>query len=204
MKKILFVLVALTFTLSLSKSASAQQEVSVLMGVDVSVNLGEVPGADIGLRIEKKGLVTWEALSFFDTSKKQNSVAPGINAGWKAGESFAIRLGNRFGAIVGVDARYRNGGPWAKKTLWAVVGAGWRSESEEVRITYQPTVYQSHDNNVRILSGEVRLNLSERIGMSVREGLVFYHNDHLGAPEAKGWFQTANLTVALGKKNSGG
>lgn len=184
----------LMFCVAVFVALPAYAQTSVNVGLDTSVNLGEKPGLIVGIRTEKRGPVGFESQTFLDSSRKEHG-------GWKAGQDILVRFGTRFEAIAGTSFRYRDGGIWYKKSLYSVVGAGWRSGLQEVRLLYRHPLYETASyGHVRQLVGELRLTpRGKRFGLAVSEGIILYHNSGVNQPRQYGWFQDFNLVIALGK-----
>lgn len=190
MKKILYAVLVVLIVIVSCRSLQAQT--AFVVGADTSVNMGERPGVLLGLRAEKEGGVGLESFTYVDTSRKREG-------GWKAGQSFSVRLGGRFGAILGGSFLYRDGGPWVKTTVRSLVGVGWRGGSQEVRFLYRHPLYESYPNDVRQVGVELRLRKpGSRFGLILTEGFSLYRDDR-GMPRRYGWSQTFSTTWNIAK-----
>ncbi len=169
-------------------------QVSAVIGFDTSSGTGERPGVVLALDTKREGgVVSFENMVSFDSAEK-------IQGGWKAANYSAVRLGKRYGAVVGIDLCWRDGGPWVKRTAWSVAGFSVRNKSSEIVLDYRLPVYESFPNDVRV--AEARLaspfKPGSRFGIRTHQGMVFF-KDYRNKPERYGWFSMVALTIAVKK-----
>jgi hypothetical protein len=180
----------LMFAIAISIPAATRAQTTATIGLGGSSV--EHPGVDAGLRVERalNSTVMIESTSAFNTAQKRDG-------GFKLGETVLLRAGHLIG---GADYRYRDGGPWVKQSVWAVVGFAHSTPDAEWRILARVLVFETQPNHVRQFTYERRDHPgSGRFGVEGRGGLMVYTDIRPDAPTRYGGFGSVSLSVRLGR-----
>ena len=138
----------------LCATVASAQSVIVAGGIGTSGNLGEDnPGyqaqALVGAR---HGGFVWESSVVFDSAHKYTGAGYSVN-----GVFDVSLLGSRdIGLIVGTEYGYRNGGEWAKQTMWLRGGVEGRRAHEVIRVIARAELAATDDTRTRIVHVEYR------------------------------------------------
>ena len=135
-------------------AVAGAQSVIVAGGVGTSGNLGEENhGYQVeGLVAHRAGGVVWETSVVFDSAHKYTGHGYSVNT---VGD--VALLGSRdLGLLVGAEYGHRDGGDWAKETLWLRGGIEGRRAHEVIRLIARAELAATDDTRTRIVQVEYR------------------------------------------------
>ena len=136
----------------------------ILTGVGSSHNLGEANGSAVFQAAHEWSF--GDARAFANTSNKIESGAGYILGG-------DVDLHKRFGPLVGLGYRYRDGGAWLKQSVWARGGVAL----DRVSVVFAADL--NSENRVR--TGEIRGRWSVgRFALEPRLAVVCYNGSEWG------------------------
>jgi len=160
----------------------------LLLGLSSSVGLGEVsPGLRAEMVMQGQHRLGWEAVTSYDSADKAAS-----GAGWALGQSLDVAVidAGGIGILAGADYRYRDGGDWAKQTVWLRGGAIWTRHPHSVRAVCRATAYATDDTRSTAAQAEYQFTAG-RFVLRTTQGWLWFIQPTLQS----GYFMTATTGI---------
>lgn len=164
----------------------------LLVGLSSSVGLGEVsPGVVTQAVIQGQHGLGWESVTSYDSADKSES-----GSGWAFGQSLdiaAMSMGG-LGILAGADYRYRDGGDWAKQTVWLRGGAIWTRYPHSLRVLCRATAYATDDTRSTAVQAEYQFTHGRFVLRTTQGYLWFIQPTH-----ESGYYSTVTAGVRLAR-----
>jgi hypothetical protein len=178
-------LLALLLPAALMAQTPPATQVTVAAGVSFAPSLGYsrvAPRAE--LIVSRSGVWEWEAITSLDAGRKAWS-----GAGWSLGQAVdvvACPVGP-IGIVLGLDGRWNNQGPAAKRALWLRSGVAWRRQGTTVKVVVRLAGWEWDDPDTRYLQIELK-HRTPTWTLAVTEGLGTWRYATGIRDDHWGWF----------------